>query len=193
MRGLRAAEDVALQDLIRRPPAVLPIHSPASSRYFQFFMERTALILSDNFGEMSLQMHSSRAEIIELTELGYAYWCVMLPEVCQTQPAVRHCVFAVSALHECVGLTYKPVWANATFMSNYSKAVELIAAPEGKLSLELVLMSCSLFACGEFLLGGPVQVIAHPKSGLGILDEKKQRSGLAFAERATSLLIEQKI
>ena len=103
------------------------IVKPADRRAFQFFVERTAPILSAYFGR--------------------SFWSTMLPQVSMFQPAVKHALIALSSVTEDIEDAGVDPSDDKLFQSSYSSAVKSLAAKESPPSIQFFLMACLVFAC----------------------------------------------
>ncbi|KAK2754020.1 hypothetical protein FQN54_007189 [Arachnomyces sp. PD_36] len=118
-------------------------------------------------------------------------WLYYLPQLSQSEPAVRHAVAAVSATHkrllEAVGVVADDDHQAEPFvLEQYNKAIRsLVPHPAGSVqaarhpSRKLILVTCSLFICLELMKSNNTQAMDHAEAGLRILcrDERVADDG----------------
>ncbi|KAL1997883.1 hypothetical protein VTN02DRAFT_508 [Thermoascus thermophilus] len=109
-------------------------------------------------------------------------WNQLLPQLSYSQPAIRHAIAAVGAIHE--RFLHAPSLPapsarsqNETFaLQQYSKAIEHLIGrpPSSEQSLDLTLVTCCLFVCLEMLRGNSGQALNHLEAGLRILCRRQK-------------------
>ncbi|TLS23308.1 uncharacterized protein PpBr36_05891, partial [Pyricularia pennisetigena] len=148
---------------------------PEEKRSFHFFQHVTAPSLAG--------------------DLDANFWKVLVLQVCQTEPAVRHAVLAVSGLHEylaskrgCSTLKNAGHFKTTELMSSepqhsfalhqYNKAIAcLIGQMKDTTSRPLApLLTCVLFVCLEFMHGKDKESLIHLEQGRQLLGKLDQRA-----------------
>ncbi|KAI6522832.1 hypothetical protein MCOR08_006067 [Pyricularia oryzae] len=127
-------------------------------------------------------------------DLDANFWKVLVLQVCQTEPAVRHAVLAVSGLHEYLAyqrgyLTLQNAGRSTTEHMNsepqhsfalhqYNKAIAcLIGQMKDTTSRPLApLLTCVLFVCLEFMHGKDKESLIHLEQGRQLLSKLDQRA-----------------
>lgn len=89
---------------------------------------------------------------------------------------------ALSSLHEWIELTKRTPWQNYTFTYHYTKAITEINQSQSTLPLEVILISCLLFAHCDFLMGASASGLSHLKSGNRIITENRKRGAQIIPE-----------
>ncbi|OAL37861.1 hypothetical protein AYO20_02694 [Fonsecaea nubica] len=112
------------------------------------------------------------------------FWNRLVIQASQTQACVRHSVAALSSLHEWIELTKRTPWQNHTFTLYYTKAITEINQSQSVLPLEIILISCILFAHCDFLMGASAAGLTHLKSGHRIISENRRRQASIAPEIA---------
>ncbi|KAJ4391456.1 hypothetical protein N0V93_005073 [Gnomoniopsis smithogilvyi] len=156
----RGPRDVAPHDHVLSP--LLEFAAPEEQRAFCFFQHSTAPCISGDFD----------------TE----FWRVIVLQISQTEPAVRHAVLAVSSLHEGLdagssdGALSHPQQSFA--LQQYNKAISrLLDQMNNPLTKPLAsLLTCVLFVCIEYLQGKDKESLIHLEQGRQLLARLKQRS-----------------
>ncbi|KAL2168298.1 hypothetical protein VTG60DRAFT_163 [Thermothelomyces hinnuleus] len=147
---------------VGEPQAPLALfHDWASSderRAFHFFQHITAPCLSGN--------------------LDGLFWRVLVLQICQSEPAVRHAVLAVSSLHEgMVQATMTPYRnakdRNSFALYQYNRAIAcLLYQMRTVNSRPLVpLLTCVLFVCIELMQSKDRESLLHLEQGRQILSQ----------------------
>lgn len=158
----RSFRDVAPHDHVLG--ILLELAAPEEKRAFWFFQNCTAPCISGGFDA--------------------GFWKVLVLQICQTEPAVRHAVLAVSSLHEALGGTMpfidgslaRPQQAFA--MTQYNKAISrLLVQMSDPLTRPLAkLLTNVLFVCIEYMRGQDRQALIHLESGRQLLAQLDRRS-----------------
>jgi len=159
----------------------MPFESAEQVRSFQFFNERTAPLISDFFEAMVTQLFSDRTQLNRAIIHGRSFWTVLTPQLSHVEPAVRRSVIAISTLHEALELSCTPSQDNPVFVSHYMKAITLLRSEWHKLSVDMVLVSCLVFAMYEFMQGSTEAGEAHLMAGGGIIRERKAAKRLLLS------------
>ena len=140
-------------------------------RALDFFQQRTAPQLSGYFDG--------------------SFWSGLLLQLSQSEPAVRHAMMAVSAVHEqfeTSGQSTAVMQLESFALQEYNQAIgslqRHLASHEG--SVRLPLLACVLFVCLEFLRRDVDAALAHMQSGFGIL--RTWREKMAARQREASSL-----
>jgi hypothetical protein len=145
--------------------------SQDEKRSFHFFQHVTAPTLSGDFDAF--------------------FWRVLVLQICQTEPAVKHAVLAVSSLHE--GMlqethTVTPYTSGSSRQSfalhQYNKAItcmldqmtEADAKPLGPL------LTCILFVCIEFMQNKDKESLIHLEQGRQILAQLERKASSTTPE-----------
>ncbi|KAJ5692835.1 hypothetical protein N7462_002258 [Penicillium macrosclerotiorum] len=133
--------------------------------YVQFFSTQTAHALSGFFPS--------------------DFWTKFLPQLSHLNPAIRHAVAAVGALHQ-RQLRGTFLSANADSGENkvfalqqYNKAIQKFLEQMGKpndMEIDKMLIQCVLFICLEMLNGNIKQAMDHVEGGLKILTRQLQHN-----------------
>ena len=113
-------------------------HNSCESRSFDHFLSRTAFQLAGCF--------------------DFDFWGRWLPQAVYHEPAIKHAVVALSALHERFQssdpVIYKSVWSHSDgvfALQQYNQAIRLLTKPDNgrRPSVDVCLIACILFACFE--------------------------------------------
>lgn len=141
--------------------------APEEKRAFYFFQHVTARSISGDFDT--------------------AFWRVTVLQICQTEPAVRHAVLAVSSLHE--GLVAGviaphsdgPLSQSTTqsfALQQYNQAISrLLVQMSCPLTKPLAsLLTCVLFVCIEYMQGKDNESLIHLEQGRQLLTRLDHRS-----------------
>ena len=137
-------------------------------QYVQFFCTQTAHALSGFFPS--------------------DFWTKFLPQLSHRNPAVRHAVIAVGALHQ-RQLQGRLLSANADpreddefALQQYNKAIrkflQQVESPT-EVENESMLIQCVLFICLEMLRGNTKQAMDHVEGGLRMLSRQLQDNKIA--------------
>ncbi|PYH92252.1 hypothetical protein BO71DRAFT_400668 [Aspergillus ellipticus CBS 707.79] len=137
--------------------------------YVQFFCTQTAHALSGFFPS--------------------DFWNQFLPQLSHRNPAVRHAVAAVGALHQCQlqGRLISPSTPRSTenhefILQQYNKAIRQFLQQMGNpadMKIDMMLIQCVLFICLEMLNGNTKQAMDHVQGGLQILSRQLQDQQIA--------------
>lgn len=139
--------------------------SSDEKRSFQFFQDVTAPCLSGDFDG--------------------AFWRVLVLQICESEPAVKHAVLAVSSLHEVmvrsavapkVDITDKQQFA----LFQYNKAISCLLdrMPDVDSRPLVPLLTCILFVFLEFMQFKDVESLIHLNQGHQILSELERKPSL---------------
>ncbi len=92
----------------------------------------------------------NRSEIALTTRTqGQTFWTVLLPQMIQISPAVKHLVVATASLHEnALGVPTNEDFLSL-FTTHYVKALECINDQSLASSEEIILISCALISVCE--------------------------------------------
>ncbi|KAH8805480.1 hypothetical protein F5884DRAFT_799421 [Xylogone sp. PMI_703] len=129
--------------------------TPEERRFLDFFNRHTAPALSGTFDG--------------------SFWTYLLPQLSQSEPAIRHALQAVGSLHaqyEAINDPWqkKCVTSHQFALQQYNRAIsslkQRISSQE---SAEVALMCCVLFICLECLRGNREWALSHLQNGLNIL------------------------
>ena len=102
------------------------------------------------------------------------------------EPAIKHGVLALSAIHQNFVAGHEPVGPNGNqnkiaMVSNYARAVKSITAlfdtARASSTVEKILSACIIFATIESLIENPVGARMHLRNGLRIRKEEQIRQG----------------
>lgn len=156
----RGPRDVAPFDQSLSP--LLEFAAPEEQRAFWFFQNCTASCISGDFD----------AE----------FWRVIVLQISQNEPAVRHAVLAVSSLHEGLGAGFSdgalshPQQSFA--LQQYNKAISrLLEQMNNSLTKPLAsLLTCVMFVCIEYMQGKDKESLIHLEQGRQLLTRIDQRS-----------------
>lgn len=146
------------------------------NRPVQFFIEYTAPRIASYFGEVMDSFLSDKAMVKYCTDQAWTFWNKLVIQTSETQTCIRHSVAALGSLHEWNELSRLTPWQNTTFTSNYTKAITEINSSQVHLPVEIVLISCILFAHCEFLMGASAAGLLHLKSGYRIITEHRKKN-----------------
>lgn len=145
---------------------LLDFSAPEEKRAFYFFQQVTAPCISGDFDA--------------------AFWRVTVLQICQTEPAVRHAVLAVSSLHEGLGTgTIMPFRdgrlgqsMQSFALQQYNRAItRLLDQMNNPLTKPLAsLLTCVLFVCIEYMQGKDKESLIHLEQGRQLLARLDQRS-----------------
>ncbi|CAO1606081.1 hypothetical protein XANCAGTX0491_009578 [Xanthoria calcicola] len=151
----------------------------ASSPAFELF--------EDNVERRSFAFFKDRT----LTEIsGYFpsdFWERLVPLASFHEPALKHALIALAALHErfekgdrSVLKSNKDIAGGGFALQQYNKAIRCLINPcEGdtRPALDTSLVACVLFACFESLRGHHGSALSHIRSGTQILTQVNDRDG----------------
>lgn len=132
-------------------------------RSFQFFQHVTAPCLSGDFDG--------------------SFWRVLVLQICQTEPAVKHAVLAVSSLHEGMmrGMVpYADMGDRQSFaLWQYNKAIGYLLDQMRHVDAKplVPLLTCVLFVCIEFMQSKDRESLLHLEQGRQILGQLGRKSG----------------
>ncbi|KAH8878870.1 hypothetical protein GQ53DRAFT_756400 [Thozetella sp. PMI_491] len=139
--------------------------SEDEKRSFHFFQHVTAPCLSGDFDGI--------------------FWRVLVLQICQTEPAVKHAVLAVSSLHE--GMVKNSFASAPPFVEDcdrqafalcqYNKAIAcLLGLMSNADTRPLVpLLTCVLFVCIEFMQSKDRESLVHLEQGRHILSQMEKK------------------
>jgi hypothetical protein len=116
------------------------------------------------------------------------FWNVLVLQVGEEEPIVRHAVLALSALYEAGENSqlsdlspsidrHRHLMRFAIHQHNTAISILLKSINNGGVSLDVVLMSCLIFTWIEFVRGNGNDAIGHINSGLRLLREQGQPMG----------------
>jgi hypothetical protein len=153
-------------DLIQRISTHIPGNAE-EKRGFHYFLQNTAQELSGYYDS--------------------AFWERLILAASAQEPALRHAVIAIGALHEDFSqnkLAYtglKPSvddYGTAFALNQYTKAIAALrrSLSSGKQEPLTALMSCILFVCFDSLRGWFESAMVHLQSGLRILHDMRMRA-----------------
>lgn len=145
------------------------------NRSVQFFIEYTAPRISHYFGEVLDSFLVDKAMVRYSTDQAWTFWNKLVIQTSETQACIRHSIAALGSLHEWNELSRRTPWQNTAFTCNYTKAITEINSTQANLPVEIVLISCILFAHCEFLMGASAAGLLHLKSGYRIITEHKKK------------------
>lgn len=155
-----------------------PIHffeEPDLNRPTQYFVETTGPRIAFYFAEMMDSFVDDKELVTYSSSSAWGFWNELVIQASQSQACVRHSLAAISSLHEWIELTKRTPWQNYTFTLYYTKGITEINQSQGHLPLEIILISCLLFAHCDFLMGASAAGLAHLKSGHRIISENRKR------------------
>jgi hypothetical protein len=134
-------------------------------RALDFFYQRSARQFSGFFGE--------------------AFWARLVPQLSNSEPAIRHALIAVSSFHEKSEQLGKSPLSMSTelvgsdHVAYYQAMNSLISClSNGPVSTRIPLTACILFICMEFLRGDMDAAITHIESGINVLKFARDRKNL---------------
>jgi len=163
---------------------MVPSLAPASPIHFfedvdmtrpvQFFLEVTAPQVSSYFSEMMEACLEDEEMVNYFATRASKFWTTLVVQASQTHASVLHSLVALSSLHEWIELTKRTPWRNVAFTRHYTKAIIEINHSRGLLPLEIILISCILFAHCDFLTGASAAGLEHLKSGYRIIEEHRR-------------------
>jgi len=116
---------------------------------------------------------------------GARFWAGIVPQAGQLQPAVKHTMLALSALHESCNAVDRATQLQL-YSAHQSRAVSLLARSTQPPPVETVLIACLLFASCDFVSAQPLRAMTHLHGGLSILHDLKESKG---ADAASMRLI----
>lgn len=134
--------------------------SSEDQRSFDFFRSKTVHVLTGYFDN--------------------DFWKKLLLQISTSEPTVRHAILAVGALHEHYGIEHlESSHKNRQLaLNHYIRAVKLLTGQDKhkKQSIEIIAVTCLLFACLELLLNDISGAIAHIRSGVLIIRSWKAKN-----------------
>lgn len=151
------------------PQGPLPLFfdwaSADEKRSFHFFQHVTAPCLSGDFDG--------------------GFWRVLVLQICQSEPAVKHAVLAVSSFHEAMTTPYMDAEDRHSFaLSQYNKAIAyLLDQMQNVEAKPLVpLLTCVLFVCIELMQNKDKESLLHLEQGRQILSQLGRKSPSRYSE-----------
>ena len=112
------------------------------------------------------------------------FWSVLLPRVAASEISIYHALVAIAALHEgqSAEASQKSIDYRTISLLHYNKAIDAL---KRRLCSEtpgnhVVLLTCILFICLEFMRGMPEMALDHIESGLNILVSTTSHSRYVF-------------
>ncbi|CCC05893.1 unnamed protein product [Sordaria macrospora k-hell] len=139
--------------------------SSDEKRSFHFFQDVTAPCLSGDFDG--------------------AFWRVLVLQICESEPAVKHAVLAVSSLHEVMVRSavapYVDITGKQSFaLFQYNKAISCLLdrMPDVDSRPLVPLLTCILFVFLEFMQFKDVESLIHLNQGHQILSELERKPSL---------------
>lgn len=106
-----------------------------------------------------------------------------MPQVSICEPAVRHSLLALSALHESISYPGGPEHLKdrtnaSTILAvvHYNKAIRSLIRKDNQLSPDTILLCCVVFVCVELLRGNVKAALDHIQSGLKVLQDVRSRT-----------------
>ncbi|KAK0646519.1 hypothetical protein B0T16DRAFT_328915 [Cercophora newfieldiana] len=137
--------------------------SAEEKRSFHFFQHVTAPCLSGDFDG--------------------AFWRVIVLQICQSEPAVKHAVLAVSSLHESMTTTTMMAPVNSNYgdaedrhsfaLSQYNRAIACLLDQMRDVDARplVPLLTCVLFVCIELMQNKDRESLLHLDQGRQILSQ----------------------
>ncbi|ETI24156.1 hypothetical protein G647_03525 [Cladophialophora carrionii CBS 160.54] len=116
-----------------------------------------------------------KALVLSSSNSAWNFWSTLVIQASREQACVRYSLVALSSLHESIELTKRAPWQNHTFTLYYTKAITEINQSQNSLPLDIILISCLLFAHCDFLMGASAAGLTHLKSGHRIIKETRKR------------------
>ncbi|KAF2152229.1 hypothetical protein K461DRAFT_268211 [Myriangium duriaei CBS 260.36] len=167
------------------PPLVSSRSSPSSSLVRTCSPQADIPLLSATLPAIELHWISYFSLHTGPSLSGFAdgeFWSQTLPQLCFTEPAIRHAVLAVASYHAQFG-SYTterviPSAARLVSIKHYTKAISCLqqCLAQGTGNAEIPLICCLLFICLECFEGNRVLVLDHLRSGLSILQSEQSYS-----------------
>ncbi|KAK4039708.1 hypothetical protein C8A01DRAFT_46890 [Parachaetomium inaequale] len=116
-------------------------------------------------------------------DLDGAFWRVLVLQICQSEPAVRHAVLAVSSLHEgMVQATMTPYMnaedRNSFALYQYNRAIACLLDQMRTVDARplVPLLTCVLFVCIELMQSKDRESLLHLEQGRQILSQLGRKS-----------------
>ena len=159
---------------IPHSPTVKSTNDALELRAIEYFQTRTASELAGHFNP--------------------EFWSRYLLRTAQCEPAIRHAVVALGAIHEHFegGSDPHATVAGSYGMQHYGMAIRHVLdasksnAPQ---SIDLALVSCILFTCFESLQGHYKSALTHTHSGLRVLREREVNGDVRMSTGIPSILL----
>lgn len=114
------------------------------------------------------------------------FWDRLVLQFCHAEPAVRHALIALGAVHETFKTTENRAtthgqeeWKTRFSLQQYNRAISNLRkhlSSKGHQSVEVALICCLLFICFESLVGNHESALCHLESGLDILSGWRSRN-----------------
>ncbi|KAK5058831.1 hypothetical protein LTR84_011095 [Exophiala bonariae] len=145
------------------------------SRILKFFIDYTAPHLANYFAEMIDSFVADKTTAMYSAAQAWTFWNKLVIQTSETHPCIRYSIVALGSLHEWNELSRRTPWQNTTFTCNYTKAITEINSSHTPLPVEILLISCILFAHCEYLMGASAAGLVHLKSGYRIISEHKKK------------------
>ncbi|TKA27600.1 hypothetical protein B0A50_04432 [Salinomyces thailandicus] len=98
------------------------------------------------------------------------FWQRMVMQAARNEPAVKHAVVAIGALHEKI-LSGALDHLNEFALEQCNKSIRHLIKPAEADNLRLMLTACVLFTCFEALQGNCEQAIIHATQGYNLLQQ----------------------
>lgn len=152
MTGERARSDCSGPVISPHNPLLDFPGTPREQRSLNFFMFQLAPVLGGFFDSN--------------------FWSFLLPRVAASEISVYHALIAIATLHEGqIAGSQDSTDHRAISLSHYNKAINALKhrLSSETLSTHVVLLTCLLFICLEFMRGLPERALNHLESGLNIL------------------------
>lgn len=141
----------------------------------QFFIDYTAPRLANYFTEMIDSFVPDKATVLYSAAQAWTFWNSLVIETSKTYPCIRFSIAALGSLHEWNELSRRTPWQNTIFTCNYTQAITDINSSQTPLPVEILLISCILFAHCEYLMGASAAGLVHLKSGYRIISEHRKK------------------
>ncbi|KAL2127921.1 hypothetical protein VTI74DRAFT_9984 [Chaetomium olivicolor] len=117
-------------------------------------------------------------------DLDSAFWSVLVLQICQSEPAVRHAVLAVSSLHESMVQaamvpSYRSAKDGSSFaLYQYNRAIACLLDQMRTVDARplVPLLTCVLFVCIELMQSKDKESLLHLEQGRQILSAVGQKT-----------------
>jgi hypothetical protein len=114
---------------------------------------------------------------VPLARLGLdsAFWMYGLPKASMAEPAVRHATIAFTALHRDLEKhRSKQIISWSPFvLAQYNKAIaalRVLDSSHGASKIEVVLLTCMIFACLSLMVGEDDRAVTHLEHGITLIN-----------------------
>jgi hypothetical protein len=147
--------------------------------------------MNDEFESLSFRFYLSKTTPKTNAFFKSDFWDTLVLQISHSEPAVKHAVLALSALHRGWETDHQGFVQDKTALIQYSKAVghasklltqareqaySTSGQPMDKEAVDRVLVACILFICYENLVGNYASAQMHLRNGMSILMGNRRKA-----------------